>query len=202
MSDEDRAAAARRVARGVAGMCSEYFAGRVTCANSETGVRCPPCTLRDRVADALLAFPGGERNDFDALLKACEDGDPEARKQFLDIALAGGDAEPAACPPCLGCGGPTTHYGDFVNHEYECGACGEYTLRIKRLAGPVAGDAGALREAWESIRTEIEALQPPPGCAPDITFGFKKAQSQALWFTNLTMRAALAPGGRPEVPRG
>lgn len=38
-----------------------------------------------------------------------------------------------ACPPCLGCGGPTSHYGDFVNHEYECASCGEFTLRIKRL---------------------------------------------------------------------
>lgn len=39
-------------------------------------------------------------------------------------------------PVCLGCGGQTRHYGDFVNHEFECQACGEYVVRLRRLGRP------------------------------------------------------------------
>lgn len=94
---ENRQAAARRVARRLFGWVHD-----------EGLTRAP--SLQE-VQDALLAFPGGEGNDFEALLKACEDGDPEARKQFLDVALAG-PAEPvAACE---------NH--PIVNHSLLCGA--------------------------------------------------------------------------------
>ena len=43
-------------------------------------------------------------------------------------------------PACIGCGCATKHYGDFLNYEYECPQCGEFTLRIVRVpaGGPVA----------------------------------------------------------------
>ena len=59
------------------------------------------------------------------------------------------------CPRCLGCGKPTTHYGDFTNHEYECGACGEFTLRVKRLTPAPAASSDVLREACAEFRDII-----------------------------------------------
>jgi len=54
---------------------------------------------------------------------------------------------PGGPPACLGCGGETRHYGDFVNREYECPACGEFTLRIRRAGA--ANPADVLERAAE-----------------------------------------------------
>lgn len=42
-------------------------------------------------------------------------------------------------PLCLGCSSPTSLLGDFIQREWECGSCGEFTLRIAKVE-PTEGD--------------------------------------------------------------
>jgi hypothetical protein len=86
---------------------------------------------RDAEIAMLTHVPKGTPNgDVPGFLLAC--------RQIGAAIRQGTNAPvPGVAPACLGCGSPTKHYGDFVNHEYECGTCGEFTLRIKPLA--VAG---------------------------------------------------------------